>query len=111
VCFTVVVPELVVDPLELPPELDPPDERGVVLRGAVDVGAGANGATTTGAVAAARSAADIESSVAWFRAARARLSAEFWSDLEHANAPRIAVAARKFRILMVRVLIRGVNKV
>jgi len=106
--LTVVVPELVVVvPLEvagaeLPPELDPPEleRRVVVLRGAVDAGAGANGATTTGAVAAARSAADIESSVAWFLAASARLSVEFWSDLEHANAPMIAVTARIFRILI-----------
>jgi hypothetical protein len=69
----VVVLELL--PLELvPPELDPPDDlleldrRGVVLRGGEYValpGAVAAGATAVGVVvAAARSAAEIESSVA-----------------------------------------------
>jgi hypothetical protein len=93
---------LAVAPPEVPALLDPleldPLERRVVV-GAVVVllvvvvvvvvipGAG---------VAAARSAAEIESRVAAFLVASDKLSPDVWSALVHANAPRIAVAARRF---------------
>jgi hypothetical protein len=119
VCFTVtvagsddVVVLLEVDPLEVDPlELEPPeldrlelDRRVVVVRGVEYValpGAVAAGATTVGDVAAAaRSAAEIESSVAWFCVANDRLSAALLSAFEHANAPRIAAVASKLRGLI-----------
>jgi hypothetical protein len=90
-CLTVVVLAgvLAVAPPEVRAALDPleldPLERRVV------VGAG---------VAAARSAAEIESRVAAFFVASDKLSADVWSALVHANAPRIAVTARRFVILI-----------
>jgi hypothetical protein len=96
-CLTVVVVVVVVGALALDPlELDPPERRVdvgavvvflVVVVVVVIPGAG---------VAAARSAAEIESRVAAFCVASDKLSAAVLSALLHANAPRIAVAARRF---------------
>jgi hypothetical protein len=88
----VELPELVVRGLD-----DDVDLRADVL-GLEYVAAGA-GATTVGVVAAL-SAAEMESSVAWFLAASARLSVELLSALVHANAARIAVAAIRLRGLI-----------
>ena len=80
---------------------------GAVVRAVVGAVVGARAAGA--GVAAARSAAEIESSVAWFFAARARLSAGFWPDFVHANVPSITPAARRFRILIFLVLLEGVT--
>jgi hypothetical protein len=102
-CLTVVVlaGALAVAPPEVPAVLDPLERwvlvgAVVVLRVVVVVVVVIPGA----GVAAARSAAEIESRVAAFFVASDKLSADVWSALVHANAPRIAVTARRFVILI-----------
>lgn len=81
---------------------DPPAGR-VRVGGVGGVGVVAAGAVVSigvGAAAFARSAADTESSVAWFFAETAWVSAEVFSDVVQPMATTIAVAARNAVALM-----------